>query len=320
MSVMRILSGMFLVTVTMLGIAGADAQNYPGKPIRIVTGPPGIGNDSLARVIAPGISGPLGQPVIVDNRGGTISVDTVAKAQPDGYTLLLYGSAIWIAPLLRKASYDPVRDFSPITLAEMSPNVLVLHPSVTVKTVKELIALAKAKPGELNYSSGPSGGTAHLAGELFKSMAGVNIVRVPYKSGGMAFATGLIGGEVQLTFASVDAVPPHLKSGRLRALAVTGAEPSPLAPGLPTVAASGVPGYEVVSRTVILAPAQTPAAIISQLNREIVRFLTRADVKEKLLDSGVQAIGSSPEALAAIINVETAKWSKLIKDAGIAAD
>ena len=312
---------MFSVGLLAAGAGVASGQDYPNKPVRMVTAAPGAAGDFVARLVALGLTDSWGQQVIVENRGGSgvIPIEIVAKALPDGYTLLVFGTTLWLLPLIQKVSYNPIGDFSPITLAAVTPLLLVVHPSLPVKSITELIALAKSRPGELNYASGISGSATHLPAELFKAMAGVNIVRVAYKGGAPAISA-LIGGEVQVMFATASGAGPHVNSGRLRALAVTGAEPSPLAPGLPTVAASGVPGYEVVSRTVILAPAQTPAAIISQLNREIVRFLTRADVKEKLLDSGVQAIGSSPEALAAIINVETAKWSKLIKDAGIAAD
>ena len=306
--------------VLMLFSAGlASGQAYPNKPVRIVTGAAGGGDDFIARQIAQGITIPLGQPVIVDNRANVVSIEVVMKAPPDGYTLLLSASSIWLAPLLRdNVPWDAVRDFAPITLAESSPNVLVVHPAVAAKSVNELVGLAKAKPGELNYSTGAAGGTAHLAGELFKAMAGVNIVRIPYKSGGLA-VNALLAGEVQVTFAGAGALAAHLKSGRLRALAVTSSEPSTLFPGVPAVAAT-VPGYQAASFTVVLAPAKTPAAIVKRLNQETVRLLRQPEVREQLLKDGVQAVGSSPEELAAIINTEIAKWSKLIKDVGIRAD
>ena len=319
MLISRFFFGMFSLGLMFLGTGMVSAQDFPNKPLRVVTSLAGDSNDLLARIIAQGISVPLGQPVIVDNRGGTGSVETVAKAPPDGYTLVLYGSAIWLAPFLRSnVQWDVTRDFSPVTLAESSPNALVVHPSVAAKSVKELIALAKARPGELNYSSGPAGGTSHLTGELFKSLAGVNIVRIPYKSGGTAL-NGLLGGEVQLTFAGAGTLNPHIKSGKLRAVAVTSAEPSALFPGVPTVAAT-VPGYEAASLTVILAPAKTPVAVINRLNREIVKVLLRADVKERLFSAGEQVVGSSPRELTATINAEIARWSKLIKDTGIKAN
>ena len=307
------------VGLMVLGAGTVPGQSFPNKPIRIVTSAPGGGADLVARVIAQGISGPLGQQVVVDNRtGGAILGDIVSKAPPDGYTLLLTGS-FWILPLIQKVSFDPVRDFAPITLASTEPNVLVVHPTVAAKSVKELIASAKARPGELNYSSGPSGGTAHLAGELFKAMAGINIVRIPYKGGGPAL-NGLLSGEVQLTFSSASSVALYAKSGRLKALAVGSAEPSVLAPGLPTVAASGLPGYESVSINGIFVPAGTPAPIVKRLNHEIVRVLNQADVKERLLNSGTEAIGSSPGQFATAVKSDLARMSKVLRDAGIHAE
>ena len=307
------------VGLMVLGAGTVPGQSFPNKPIRIVTSAPGGGADLVARVIAQGISGPLGQQVVVDNRtGGAILGDIVSKAPPDGYTLLLTGS-FWILPLIQKVSFDPVRDFAPITLASTEPNVLVVHPTVAAKSVKELIASAKARPGELNYSSGPSGGTAHLAGELFKAMAGINIVRIPYKGGGPAL-NGLLSGEVQLTFSSASSVALYAKSGRLKALAVGSAEPSVLAPGLPTVAASGLPGYESVSINGIFVPAGTPAPIVKRLNHEIVRVLNQADVKERLLNSGTEAIGSSPGQFATAVKSDLARMSKVLREAGIHAE
>ncbi len=317
---MRVLSSaawMFSVGLMVLGGGLASGQTYPNKPIRIVTIEPGGGGDLAARLIAQGLSGSLGQQVLVDNRGGgVIAIEIVAKAPPDGYTLLLYGGTLWIGPLLQNVSWDPVRDFSPITLAVTFPNIVAVHPSLPVKSVRELIALAQARPGELNYSSGSIGASTHLAAELFKSMAGVNIVRVPYKGGGPA-TIALVTGEVHLMFATVGLVTPHVKSGRLRALAVTTAQPSALAPGLPTVAASGVPGYESRSILGIFARARTPEVIINRLNQEIVRVLNRAEVKQRLFGSGVETVGSSPEESAATMKAETAKWGKVIKEAGI---
>ena len=275
--------------------------------------------DLAARLIAQGASDSLGQPILVESRGGgVVAIELVAKARPDGYTLLFYGGTLWIGPLLQTVSWDPVRDFSPITLAVTFPNLLVVHPSLPVKSVKGLIALAKARPGELNYGSGSIGASTNLAGELFKAMAGVRIARIPYKAGASAMMA-LITGEVHLMFSTVGLVTPHVKLGKLRALAITTAKPSALAPGLPTVAASGVPGYESASLIGLVAPAGTPATLIDRLNQEIVRVLNRAEVKERLLTFGVEAVGSSPEEFAATIRSDMAKWSKLIKDTGIRA-
>ena len=254
------------------------AQNYPNKTIRIVTSEPGGGSDLTARLLAQGIAGGLGQNVIVENRPSNILGGIVAKALADGYTLLSGGSFL-IGPLLEKTSYDPVRDFSPITLTATAPNVLVVHPSLPVKSVQELIALAKARPGQLNYASTGAGGISHLAAELFKSMAGVNIVRIPYKGTGQA-ANDLLAGQVQLMFLAIGTAEPYVKSGKLKALAVTSAKPSALAPGLPTVAASGLPGYEAGIIFGLYAPAKTPLPIVNRLNREAVQVLNRTEVKE----------------------------------------
>jgi tripartite-type tricarboxylate transporter receptor subunit TctC len=243
----------------------------------------------------------------------------VAKAAPDGYTLLLNGAPFWLAPLLQKMSFDPIRDFSPITLAIRQPNMIVVPPSLPVKSVKDLIALAKAKPGELNYASGLIGNSNHLAAELFKSMAGVDIVRVGYKTGAAA-ATAVMSGDVQLLFISTGSGAAFVKSGRLRALAVASAEPSALAPGLPTVAASGLPGFESTAMAGVFAPAKTPPSIIDRLNREIVRFLTRSDVKEQLFNIGQEVVAGTPAQLGATVKSEMARLGKVIKDVGIRAE
>jgi tripartite-type tricarboxylate transporter receptor subunit TctC len=318
MPTLRLVSGSLLLAVlAVLNAVTVSAQNYPRKTIRIVTAEVGGGTNQVARLIAQGISGPLGQPVIVDNRSGVISVEVVAKALPDGYTVLLFGSTLWITPLLQSAPYG-LNDFLPITLAVSSPNVLVVNPSLRVNSAKELIALAKAKPGELNYGTGSTGAPPHLAGELFKSMAGVNIVRIPYKGTGPAII-GLISGENQFMFPNAGVALPHIKSGRMRALAITTAQPSAVAPGLPTLAET-VPGYESASMTAMFAPAQTPAALINRLNQEIVRALNSPEVKEPLFQSGVEAVGNSPEQVTAILKSEMARLGKVIKEAGIRAD
>ena len=310
----------FWIGLMVLGAGVVSGQDYPNKPIRIVTGGAGGGSDFTSRQIAQGISGSLGQPVVVDNRAsGVIAGEIVSKAPPDGYNLTVAGSAFWILQLLRKMPYDAVADFAPVSLISREVNILAVNPSVPATSVKELIALAKAKPGQLNYGSSTPAGPAHLAAELFKSMAGVNIVNVPYKITPMVI-TALIGGEVHLTIMDAGLVAPHVKTGKLRALAVTSAEPSALTPGLPTVAASGLPGYEVVGLTGIWAPAKTPAAIINRLNQEIVRVLNRADVKERFLNAGSEVVGGSPQEFTAMIKSDIARMSKVIKDAGIKVD
>ena len=241
----RFITAICSTGVLTLGTGAACGQDYPNKAIRIITSPAGGGSDFTARIVAQGVSAPLGQQVIVDNRTALQAAEAVSKASPDGYSLLVGGGVLWIGSLLRPSPFDALRDFTPITMTERTVHVVTVHPSLPVKNVKELIALAKARPGELNYGSAGAGSAQHLGVELFKAMTGVNIVHVPYKGGGPAL-TALVGGEMQMTIYDSGGVGPHVKSGRLRALAVTSAEPSALVPGLPTVAASGVPGYESV--------------------------------------------------------------------------
>jgi len=290
-------------------------QDFPSKPIRIVTSQPGGGNDFVARVIAQGFGDSLGQRMLVDNRG-LIAAEVVAKAAPDGYTLLLYGDPFWLAPFLRDGvPYDPVKDFSPVSLAVSVANILVIHPSLPVKTVKDLIALAKARPGELDYASGITGSTTHLASELFKYLANVSIVRIAYKGTGAAFV-GLFSGQVQVMFPTLPAAVPHLKSSRLRALAITTPQPSVLLPELPTIAAT-LPGYEAVAKTGIFAPARTPDPVVNWLSREFVRVLNQPDVRRKFADVGVEADPGPPAELAAAMRSEMTRMGKLIKAADI---
>ena len=304
------------VGLMFLGAGAVWSQDYPNKPIRILTAEPGGGPNLISRTIAPGMTSSLGQQVIVDNRG-IIAIETAAKAAPDGYTLLVYGSSIWLMPFLRdNVPFDPLRDFSPITLAVSAPNVLVVTPSLPVKSVKELVALAKARPGELNYGTSSPGATSSLAAELFKGMAKVNIVRINYKGTGQAL-TAAISGEVQLMIPTAGGVAPHLKSGKLRGLAVTSAYPSPLLPGLPTVSASGLPGYESVAVYGVFAPGNTPMAIVNRLNQEIVRTLNDVEVKHRFLNVGVEVVASSPDVMTKTMKSEMVRMGKVIKDAGI---
>ena len=297
----------------------AAAQSYPVKPIRVITAEPGGGNDFIARVLGQAAAPRLGQSWVVDNRGGAggiIAFEIAARAPADGYTLLVYAGNIWTIPLLTKKARYAMSDFAPITWAARSPNSVVVHPSLPVGNVQELIALARAKPGQLNYGSGGDGSSTHLAAELFKSMAKVDIVRVPYKGNGPAL-NDLVGGRLQLMISTAGSVATHVKSGRLRAIAVTSSEPSPLAPGLPTVASSGLPGYESISIYGVYAPAKTPAAIIRQLNQVLVESLKTQEVRDRLLAVGVEAVGSTPEEFAAAIKADTARLAKVIRDAGI---
>ena len=299
----------------------AESPRYPSKPIRMVAPDAGSGNDVMLRIVVPALSANLGQQIIIDNRGGAggaIAMQTVARAQSDGYTLLSHGVAIWLLPFLRdKAPWDPLRDFAPITMTARVPNIIVVHPALSVQSVKELIAWAKARPGELNYGvAGGTGGATHLAAELFNSMANVNIVRINYKGAVPAIAD-LIGGRVQLMFPTASSVMPHIKAGRMKALAVTTAQPSIVVPDLPTVSATGLPGYESGGIYAMMAPAGTPSAVIELMNREMLRVLGGAEIREKLAGSGVEIVGSSPRELTATMKSEMARMGKVIRDAGI---
>jgi tripartite-type tricarboxylate transporter receptor subunit TctC len=309
-----------LIIAVSYGTTTALAQTFPVKPIRLVTAEAGGGNDFTARAIVRGIGDSLGQQLIVDNRGGAggiIAAEIVARAAPDGYTLLVYAGNIWTIPLMKKSvPYNMERDFAPLTWAARSPSTVVVHPSLPVKSIKDLIAFAKANPGQLNYGSGGTGASTHLAAELFKSMAKVDIVRVTYRGNAPAI-NDLIAGQIQVMFATAGTVAPHAGSGRLRALAVTSPQPTPLAPGLPTVASAGLPGYESLSIYGVFAPAKTPAAMMQQLNQEVVRALNRADIKALFLNAGMEVVGSTPENFAAAIKADVARLSKVINEAGI---
>jgi tripartite-type tricarboxylate transporter receptor subunit TctC len=293
------------------------AQDYPVKPIRIVTSGVGGGNDFVTRLLAQGLTANLGQQVIVDNRGGGVAPgQAVYQAPPDGYTLLVAANNLWTGPLLYKTPYDPLRDFAPITLPTRAPYILVVHPSLPVKSVKDLIVLAKARPGELNYSSTTTGSASHIASESFKHMAGVNIVRIPYKTSAQE-AVDLVSGQVQLTFFDAGTATRFMRTGSVRALAVGSAQPSPLFPALPTIAAT-VPGYEAKPQiNGVFAPAKTSDALIRRLNQEIVRVLGMPEIRDKLRSAGVETVGTSPEQFAAEIRAEIAIMAKVIKVAGI---
>ncbi len=308
------------IVTTICFAATSSAQDFPNKPIHIVTAEPGGSVDFAARIISLGLPYLMGQQVIVENQGGAsgaIAGTRVAKAPPDGYTLLFYGNPFWLLPFLRDSMpYDPIKDFAPLTLATRSPNVIAIGTSLPVNSVKELIALAKTPQGTLNYSSGATGAITHIAAELFNSMAGLKLNRIPYKGAGPAL-NALIAGEVQLMFPTLGQVMPHVKSGRLKALAITSAQPSPLAPEWPTVAASGLPGFESVSMFGVFAPIKTPAAIINRLSQDIASVVTQPANKEKLFGTGVEPVGNSPAEFAKLIRTEMTILGKVIKDAGI---
>ncbi len=309
-----------LIIGTALGLAVAapalKAQDkYPSKVIRVLTASPGSNHDWGARIVAQELTPRIGQRVIVENRGA-ISSEIVAKdSAPDGYTLLFYGAYTWLQPLLAKVSWDPLEDLIPITLAFSSPNVLAVHPSLPVKSVKALIALAKARPGELNYSAGGGGSTPHMAAELFNDMAQVKIVRVNYKGSGPAML-GLFTGEVQLMFAALGPLMQHVKTGKVRALAVTTLKRSPLARDLPPVA-EVLPGYHSEAALGFFAPRKTPPAIIKQLHSAMVQALKGID-PQIIVSNGVEVIASSPEAFARFIKSDMTKMSAVIKSASFA--
>ena len=313
----RLLASAVLLAVSATGTGIAVGQEYPSKTVRIVTAPAGGGNDFSARLIARGISGPLGQQVIVDNRPTVLGPEIVAKSPADGYTVLLTGSAHWIGPLVEKVNYDAVRDFAPVSLVDRTPVILVVHPSLPIKNVKQLIALARAKPGQLNFSSGAPGSSNYLGGMLFNYYAKVDTMRIPYKGAAPAM-TAVMSGETQLMFASPGGVMSHVKSGRLRALGVGSERPSELAPGIPTLQESGVPGYVCETLHAVFAPAGTPPAAVTRLHQEIDRFLKSPDGKNQFLKGGVEAASSTPDALMATMKSEVATIGKVLKAAGVA--
>jgi tripartite-type tricarboxylate transporter receptor subunit TctC len=307
-----------VLTALLASIAiTAGAQTFPVKPIRIVTTEAGSGTDFGARMVAQCISGPLGQQVVVENRGGVMPNEVVAKAQPDGYTLVHNGSALWLLPFVQdNLGWQPLKDFIAVSMTDTSPNVLLVQPSFAAKSVRELIAMAKAKPGELNYARAAPAGPTHLSAELFNTLAGLRIVPIPYKGGGPA-VIGLLSAQAHMMFAPAAVAMPHVNSGKLRGLAVTTAQPSALFPQLPTMASAGVPGYESIAMFGEFVPAGTPMSIVNRLSQEIARCMQRPDVKEKFLNAGVESVGTSPENFASIVKSEMTKWGRLIKDAGI---
>ena len=316
MSFSHFISSILLASQLALGAQCAMAQTYPARPIHINTGGTGSAGDLVSRLLAPKLADSLGQQVLVENRpSGPILGGMVAKAAADGYTLLATGNSFWLLPYFQAdLSWDPVKDFAPVSLLTASPSVLVVHPSVPANSVRELIAYARARPGKVHWASGPLGTANHLAGEMFKVIAGVNVVRVPYK--GQAL-NDLIGGQVEMMFPVAGGMTPHLKAGRLRALAVSSAAPSALVPGLPTVAASGVPGFESVSIVGMFTPARTPAAIVTRLSQEVQIILHTAEVRERLLGTGVEPQRSSPEQLAATVQSDIALVGRIIKETGM---
>lgn len=308
-----------LVALACAASTQSHAAQFPDKPLRIVTSEAGGGNDVPARILAAGLTLALGQQVVIENRpSGVIPAETVAHANPNGYTLLFYNNALWTAPLIQPVSYDVLRDFAPIALVARAVNVLVVSPALPVKSPVELIALAKSKPAALNYGSSGTGASNHLAAEMFRTMAHVDIVRVNYKGAGPAL-TALIAGELQFMFPTAGAVTPHVKAGRMKALAVTSPAPTALFPGLPALAAT-LPGYESLALYGLFAPVRTPRALVERLHAESARYLERADVREKFANAGMDAAGEGPTELADAVRGEIARMRKVIAEAGIRAD
>ncbi len=306
-------------------VAPAAAQQYPNRPIRfVVPFAPGGSTDTLARTLGLKLTDALQQQVVVDNRSGAngnIGMEIVAHAAPDGYTIVLgYIANLGIGPgLYAKLPYDPIKDYAPITQLASSPNILAVHPSLPVKSFREMIAYAKTNPKKLNFASSGVGSIGHLTGELLNRSAGIDMVHVPYKGSGQA-VIDLLGGQVQMMFSGMSSVMPHIKAGKLRPLAVTGAQRSPAVPDVPTIAESGFPGFEATAWYGVLATARTPKAIVNRLHGEIVRALALPDVKERLNNVGFELVGSTPDEFAAFIKSEITKWTKVVRAAKISAE
>jgi tripartite-type tricarboxylate transporter receptor subunit TctC len=315
----------FVSGVLALALAGnlpAQAA-YPEKPIHLLVGfPPGSAPDIIARLLGEKFAGPLGKQVLVENNPGAaanIAAERIAKAAPDGYTLGLLGQSIVVNPSLYKLAYDTVKDFAPVSQVALSPYILVVNNAVPAKSVRELVALAKAQPGALTYASGGSGSATHIAAELFKSAAGLDIRHIPYK-GVVAAIPDVIAGRVTLMFSPIVGTLPLAREGKLRALAVTSSRPSPAAPELPPIAAAGYPGFGFTIWYGLLAPAGTPTGIVRRLHLETVNALAQSDVRTKLADLGMEEIGNSPDEFAAAIRSEIPKWAKVIRESGIKPD
>jgi tripartite-type tricarboxylate transporter receptor subunit TctC len=320
----HVLTGAALLTAALVASQPTFAQTYPDHLIKIVVPTSaGGGNDAMARIVGNKLAERLKQPVIVENKAGAngaIAAEFVAKSSPDGYTLLFgYIATHGINPALSKVPYDPVKDFAPIGMIAEAQEVLVVHPSVKANTVAELIALAKAKPGSLSYASAGNGTAPHISGELFKRLAGVDLLHVPYKGSSPA-VTDTLGGTTQLMFPSLVAANQFIKAGKLRALAVTGAKRSAMFPALPTIAEAGVPGFQITQWYGFFAPAKTPPAIVDRINRELVAIMKEPDTQKKFADQGADVVTSTPAEFGRFVQSELAKWGKFIADAKITAD
>ncbi len=311
--------GLAMLTAASLVIAAANAQTYPNKPVRfILPFPPGGPTDILGRIIGQKLAGDLGQPVVPENRpgaGGNVGLEIAARAAPDGYSIVLAAPTLTISPsLYKKLGYDAVKDFAPISLVAKIPNVLLVHPSVPAKSLKELAQLAKANPGKLNFGSGGLGTSNHLGSEMFKSLAGVDIVHVPYKGSNEAMV-GMMGGHVDMVVIGIPPALPQIRAGKVRALAVLGAERTPALPDVPTSKEAGFANYEVLTTYGILAPAGTPRDIVALLNADWGKRAAMADTREKLQTAGYDTMASTPEQYGEFIKADIVRWAKVIEDA-----
>ena len=318
---MRLLALCFVLLFSSV----APAQEpYPNKPLRfILPFPPGGGTDILGRLIAERLAANLGQPVVTENRGGAggnVGAEAAARSAPDGYTIVLAAPSLAISPsLYSKLNYDPVKDFAPVSLVAQVPNVMVTHPSVPAQTLREFIALAKSRPGDMNFGSGGSGTSNHLAGELFNLAVGVKLVHVPYKGVNLAM-NGALAGEVQLVFIGIPVPAPHIQAGRLRALAVLARERSPALPEVPTAEEAGLPNFDVTTWYGILVPAGTQRPIVMRLNAELAKIMHAPEMKERLAGMATEAMTGTPEEFAAYIRQEISKWGDVVRKAGLKAD
>lgn len=316
------LRGALAAALAMAGSGPVLAQAYPAHPIRIIV-PASAGAgvlDIMARLVGQRLSASLGQQVVIDNRagaGGNLGAEVAAKAPPDGYTLLISNTSLVVSPYLyAKLGYDPLTDFMPVTMINSAPLLLVVHPSLAAKSVAELVAYAKAHPGQLNYGSGGVGSTPYLAAELFKSLAGIDVVHVPYKGGAPALAD-LVSGQLSFMIENVPGTMPFVKDGRLRALAITSSQRSPLAPEIPTMAEAGVAGYEMIGWNGLFAAKGTPPEIVARLSTELARILRAPEVKEQMAALGAEPAGDTPDAFGAFVKAESVRWGKIIKEKGI---
>ena len=318
----RIMAGIGLLLCATT--VGSQSGSFPNRPIHVIVPfPPGGAVDPIARSITPKLEEAWGQPVVVDNKPGAATIvgsDFVAKSPPDGHTVILVATSFTVNPsAYSKLPFDPVKDFAPISLVSRLPNMLVVNSKLPVNSVKELIDYLKARPGQVNFSSIGYGSTQHLAGELFKSVAGVNMVHVPYKGSGPSMMS-VVSGETSVTFDSVFLLTPQVKAGKLRALAATGMKHTPLVPNLPTASESGLPGFDVGGWVGFLAPAATPREIIQKWHREVARIVQLPEVRDRQISQGLEPVGSTPEYFAELIKSEIAKWGKVVKQAGIRLD